>query len=136
MRYAFLCLIVAACSTVYGGEEASVLVQSEPTPVVAAPAPVVVTATPAPTVVSSSCNGNCCNGKCHTAAPAATTSHARVRTRYRVVNEGCDACTGKPVRSVSRGVVRGTGAVVQGVGGVALDVITLPARVCRNGRCN
>jgi len=134
MRYAFLCLIVAACSTVYGGEEASVLVQSEPTPVV-------VTAPPAPAVVSSSCNGNCCNGnccngKCHTAAPAATTSHARVRTRYRVVNEGCDACTGKPVRSVSRGVVRGTGAVVQGVGGVALDVITLPARVCRNGRCN
>jgi hypothetical protein len=122
MRYAFLCLIVFACSTVYGGEEASVLVASEPTPAVAtSPAPVVVT----------SCNGGCCNGTC-----AAPTSHGRVRTRYRVVNEGCDACTGRPVRTVSRGVVRGTGAVVQGVGGVALDVITFPVRVCRNGRCN
>lgn len=126
MRYAFLCLIVAACSTVYGGEEASVLVRSEPTPAV-------VTTAPAPTVVATSCDGGCCNGACHTAAPK---SHARVRTRYRVVTEGCDACTGKSTRSVSRGVVRGTGAVVQGVGGVALDVITFPARVCRNGRCN
>lgn len=124
MRSAFLCLIVFACSTVYGGEETSVLVASEPTPA--------AVAAPATAVVVSDCSGGCCNGRCHTG----TTSHGRVRTRYRVVNEGCDACTGKPVRSVSRGVVRGTGAVVHGVGSAALDVITFPARVCRNGRCN
>jgi hypothetical protein len=126
MRSAFLCLIVFACSTVYGGEEASVLVSREPTPAV-------ITTAPAPAVVTANCTGGCCNGACQTAAP---TSHGRVRTRYRIVNEGCDACTGKPVRSVSRGVVRGTGAVVHGVGTAALDVITFPARVCRNGRCN
>ena len=125
MRSAFACLILCVCGTVYGGEEASVLV-NKPCEA-AAPAPVVVASTPC-------CNNCACkSGAC--AAPASK-STVRTRTRYRVVNEGCDACTGQATRSVSRGVVRGTGAAVQTVGGVALDVITLPVRVCRNGRCN
>lgn len=119
MRSAFigsvLCAFaVCACGAAYGGEEASVLVKSEP----------------APAVVASSCD--CTDCTCY----AAPKTSVRTRTRYRVVNEGCDACTGRPVRSVARGVVRGTGEAVTTVGGVALDVITLPARVCRGGRCN
>lgn len=118
MRSAFFGLVLFACGTVYGGEEASVLV--------AQPAPA------APVVAAS--NGCCnCSNACDTCSTAKT---ARVRTRYRVVSEGCDACTGRPVRSVTRGVVRGTGAVVEGVGAAAVNVITLPVRVCRNGRCN
>jgi len=115
MRYALLGLILFVCGTVYGGEEASVLVNND------APAPTVAPATP--------CNGDC-------VAVVAPRQHVRTRTRYRVVNEGCDACTGRATRSVARGVVRGAGEAVTTVGGVALDVITLPARVCRGGRCN
>jgi hypothetical protein len=117
MRSAFFGLILCVCSTVYAGQEASVLVskpcENAQPAVVAAPA--------------------CCDScACATAAP---TSTVRTRTRYRVVSEGCDACTGRSTRSVARGVVRGTGEVVRGVGEVAVGVITLPARVCRNGRC-
>ena len=118
MRNAVIAMILCVCGTVYGGQEASVLVnkpcEAAQPAVVAAPA--------------------CCNScVCTSRAP---TSTVRTRTRYRVVNEGCDACTGRPVRSVSRGVVRGTAEVVRGAGEVAVGVITLPARVCRNGRCS
>jgi hypothetical protein len=120
MRSAFIGMILFACANVYGGEEASVLVSSAP-----AAAPVAVA-------------GDCCNcaNACNNCNACDTGRTARVRTRYRVVTEGCDACTGRPVRSVSRGVVRGTANVVEGVGAAAINVITLPARVCRNGRCN
>lgn len=118
MRNAFIAMILCVCGTVYGGQEASVLVnkpcEAAQPAVVAAPA----------------CCGSCA---CASRAP---TSTVRTRTRYRVVNEGCDACTGRPVRSVSRGVVRGTAEVVRGAGEVAVGVITLPVRVCRNGRCS
>jgi hypothetical protein len=98
-------------------------VLQQPTPaaepaVVAAPAVVAVAA------------GDCCNS-CDCASSRVV--GGRSRTRYRVVTEGCDACTGRSVRSVSRGVVRGTGAVVQGVGAAAYNVITLPVRACRAG---
>ena len=119
MRSAFFGLILCVCGTVHAGQEASVLVANE-------------TPAAAPTVVSAPCCDGC-NDCCAAAAPRQT---VRTRTRYRVVNEGCDACTGRPTRSVARGVVRGTGEVVRGVGEVAVGVITLPARVCRNGRCN
>lgn len=116
MRSAFICAILCVCGSAFAGEEASVLA---PTPA-AAPA----------VVVANDCGNNCCNScACETARVA------RTRTRYRVVSEGCDACTGRSVRSVSRGVVRGAGAVVEGVGVAAVNVITLPARVCRAGRC-
>lgn len=116
MRYAFFGLIVCACAVARAGEEASVLV--------AQPAPVT-----APAVVVESSNCGCSNGTC------GATSYGRTRTRFRSVTEGCDACTGQSVRSVTRGVVRGTGAVVSGVGAAAYNVITLPVRACRNGRC-
>lgn len=129
MRSAFIGLILCVCGTVYGGEEASVLVNqpvvaAEPTP---AAAPVVVASKPC-------CNKCACKHNACAAPKSKSTVHTR--TRYRVVNEGCDECTGQPTRSVSRGVVRSTGAAVQSAGGVIVDVFTLPARVCRNGRCN
>lgn len=114
MRYAFIASIVFACGSAFAGEEASVLV-AQP----AAPAPAVVAAP-------------CCDG---CAGACATAGSVRTRTRYRIVNEGCDACTGRPTRSVARGVVRGTGEVVRGVGATAVNVITLPVRACRAGRC-
>lgn len=118
MRSAFFGMILCACGVVYGGQEASVLVNTP-----------CETAKPAVVAAPACCDSCAC-------VASAPTSTVRTRTRYRVVNEGCDACTGRPVRSVSRGVVRGTAEVVRGAGEVAVGVITLPARVCRNGRCN
>lgn len=119
MRYAFLGLILCVCGAAFGGEPTSVMVSDS------APAP-----TPATTIVESPCvarNACCCNEPRQTVL---------TRTRYRVVQDGCDACTGRPVRSVARGVVRGTGEVIEGVGAAAVNVITLPGRICRGNRCS
>lgn len=111
---------VAFLSVAAAGEGPQSVLQ--PTP---AAEPATVAA--APTAVASSC----CD--CNDACASNRVVSGRSRTRYRVVTESCDACTGRPVRSVSRGVVRGTGAVVQGVGAAAYNVITLPVRACRAG---
>lgn len=124
MRYAFIALIVCACSVVRGedaaGSAPSVLNHGQPA----------VAATAAPAVVTTSdcaCEGNACT---------AVRGRRWGRARFRTVTESCDACTGSTARTVTRGVVRGAGAVVEGVGAAAVNVITLPGRVCRNGRCN
>lgn len=87
-------------------------------------------------VVSNDCA--CADVVAVTSADCNCTTYAprRGRVRYRTVTESCDVCTGSTARTVTRGVVRGTGAVVRGTGAVAYNIITLPARVCRNGRCN
>lgn len=121
MRSAFFGLVLCVCGSVYAGDEGSVLVNAAPTP-----------ATPEAAVVVA---GNACCDSC----AYATSAPARVRGRYRVVSESCDACTGRTVRSVSRGVVRGTGEVVRGVGTTAINVVTLPVRAvrgCRSGSCS
>lgn len=120
MRYAFIALIVCACGVVRGEDAASmpsVINHGQPTQV-ASPASVV--------------ENNCA---CHNRACESVCGRRFGRVRFRTVTAGCDACTGQPVRSVTRGVVRGAGAVVEGVGDAAVNVITLPGRICRGGRC-
>ena len=117
----FACLVL--CGVLPAGE-VTVLNHGAPT---ASPAEAAAAPAPAATMVAAPC---CCSDN------ACSTGTARVRTRYRVVENSCDACTGRPVRSVSRGVVRGTGEVVRGVGATAVNVITLPVRACRGGRCS
>ena len=120
MRSAFFGMILCVCGSAFAGEEGSVLVNAAPTPAAA------------PVAVASS--NACCNEcACESAAPA------RVRGRYRIVTESCDACTGSKSRSVTRGVVRGTGEVVRGVGAATVNVVTLPVRAirgCRSGSCS
>jgi len=124
MRFALIGLSLIFCASLVAhageeaGEEVSVLVVDAAPPAAAAPV-----------VAAADCD--CVD--CNCAVPVVT---VRARTRYRAVTEGCDTCTGRPVRNVTRGVVRGTGAAVQRVGETAYNVITFPARVCRNGRCN
>lgn len=133
MRFAFTAVtILFACLVlcpVAPAGEVTVLNHGAPTaaPTEAAPAPQAVVVAAEPAVVAAPC---CCSNN------ACSAGTARVRTRYRVVENSCDACTGQSVRSVSRGVVRGTGEVVRGVGAAAVNVITLPVRACRGGRCS
>lgn len=133
MRYAFVVAIMFVCGVACGTEAASapsVLNHSQPAVAVAAPeAPAPVAA---PTAAACECASE--TRAANTAACCRRVSRARVRT----VTEGCDTCTGQSVRSVTRSVVRGPGAVsavVDRVGDAAVNVITLPRRVCRNGRC-
>jgi hypothetical protein len=123
MRLAFTAPVACFlfCASAAAGETSVLNHGGEVTP----PA-IAVESAPAPTIVAAPC---CSAGAC--AAPA-----GRVRARYRVVERSCDACTGQPVRDVTRGVVRGTGEVIRDVGATAVNVITLPARVCRAGRRN
>lgn len=118
MRFALIAAVVFACGVAVAGEEASVLVSPTPADAQAA-APAAAVAAP------------CCeNGTC---------SAVRSRTRFRTVTEGCDACTGQSVRSVTRGVVRGTGEVVHAAGTAAVNVVKAPVRVFRGRRvccCN
>jgi hypothetical protein len=119
MRFALIALFLSVCSVALAqdGQPASVLNHGQPAAAVAettAPAPAVVVAAAEPVV--------CANGTCT----------ARSRTRFRTVTEGCDACTGQSVRSVTRGVVRGTSEVASVVGSSAVNVVTAPVRACRN----
>lgn len=123
MRYAFIALIVFACGIVRGEDAAAIPSvvnhgQQAPAPKIESPA-----------VISENCaceSDTCATARCRRLG----------RVRFRTVTEGCDVCTGQSVRSVTRGVVRGTGAVVRGTGEAVVNVITLPARVCRGGRCS
>lgn len=101
------------------GEPQSVLVQQPTTTIVASE--------PAPAIIAGNCSDCACNGSCAAVRGG--------RSRFRVVTEECDACTGSTVRSVTRGVVRGTGNVVRGVGAATYNVITLPVRAVRGARC-
>lgn len=125
MRYAFIALILCACGVVRGEDAAaapSVINHGQP-------ASVMTTETAAAPTATADC---CCNrGSCRTAC-----CRPRGRVRFRAVTEGCDACTGQPVRSVTRGVIRGAGEVVDAAGNAVVNVITLPGRICRGGRCN
>lgn len=76
-----------------------------------------------PTPAAAEAAPCCKNGTC-----------ARTRTRFRTVTEGCDACTGQSVRSVTRGVVRGAGEVVCNSCEAAVNAATLPVRVFRGRR--
>lgn len=128
MRYAFIASILCVCGIVRGEDAAAIpSVVNHGTPATAVAEPVAAVTTSPAVVVAS----DCCD--CPVAAP---TSRSRGRVRFRTVTEGCDACTGQSVRSVTRGVVRGTGTVVRGAGDAVVNVITLPGRVCRNGRCS
>lgn len=124
MRYAFIALILCACGAVRGEDAAaipSVVNHGQPAPAAKIESPAVV--------VANDCA--CDSGVCETVS-----GRRWGRVRFRTVTEGCDACTGQSVRSVTRGVVRGTGTVVRGAGEAVVNVITLPARVCRGGRCS
>lgn len=130
MRFAFVALLFSVCGVAVAqdaGQPTSVLNHGQPTPAIAktttatetAPAPA---PTPAPAAVAVAEPVVCANGTCTT----------RSRTRFRTVTEGCDACTGASVRSVTRGVVRGAGEVVNTVGTAAINVVAAPVRACRN----
>lgn len=124
MRYAFIALIVFACGVVRGEDAAaipSVINHGQPATIAKTESPAVV--------VAEDC-------ACESDACATARCRRLGRVRFRTVTEGCDACTGQSVRSVTRGVVRGTGTVVRGAGEAVVNVITLPARVCRGGRCS
>lgn len=133
MRYAFIALILCVCGAVRGEDAATqpaVVNHGQPASVLtadAAPAPVVAQSSPCVSQAGTcGCKRNACRTEC---------VRGRSRVRFRTVTEGCDACTGQPVRSVTRGIVRSAGDVVAGVGEAAVNVITLPGRVCRGGRC-
>jgi hypothetical protein len=126
MRYAFIALIVCACGVVRGEDAAalpSVVNHGQPAPI----------ASPA-SVVENDCA--CENSARESCACAPAYGRRFGRARFRTVTESCNTCTGQTVRSVTRGVVRGAGAAVHTVGETAVNVITLPGRVCRDGRCS
>lgn len=123
MRFAFVAMIFGVCGVALAqdaGQPTSVLNHGQPTPAIA------TTAAAEPAAASAAVAASepvvCSNGTCS----------ARSRTRFRTVTEGCDACTGQSVRSVTRGVVRGTGEVVSNVGSAAVNVVAAPVRACRN----
>ena len=120
MRFALIALFLSVCTVVRSedGQPTSVLNHGQPAAAVAETA----TPAPAPVAVAAAEPVVCANGTCT----------ARSRTRFRTVTEGCDACTGASVRSVTRGVVRGAGEVVSTVGSAAVNVVAAPVRVCRN----
>lgn len=125
MRYAFVASILCVCGNVLGEDAATI--------------PSVVNhgaAEPAAISVAEPVAANVSD--CVDCPVEAVTVNSRVRgrLRFRTVTESCDVCTGRPVRSVTRGVVRGADAVVTGASAAVVSVITLPARVCRNGRCS
>lgn len=126
MRYAFVAAIMFACGIACGEDAANMpSVINHGQPAVAAPAVAVETPT-----------ADCACADSRRACTTAACCRRFGRVRVRTVTEGCDTCTGQPVRSVTRTVVRGAGAVVERVGDAAVNVITLPGRICRGGRCS
>lgn len=123
MRFALIALFLSVCSVAWpqDSQPASVLNHGQPAAAVAETA-ATATAAAAPVTVAAAEPVVCANGTCT----------ARSRTRFRTVTEGCDACTGASVRSVTRGVVRGTGEIVSAVGSTAVNVVAAPVRACRN----